>query len=207
MTDNANVNANVNIKHLTCSMTRANKILTAIRETKPATKKDRYSLYKDPTSYGIKITLASYSDADVKSKLDNIKEKFTEETIRRRLVAKLKNRLFSLNVRYGINDIMTEIELLRAERQKLNDIIEDYNKHTYLDYKDLKSKMDLFKNADHKYDLSWEVGAFDIGDFKNQVKALTKRIGVLDEKRDQINIQNSFTIDLTPEEYSMLDLD
>lgn len=102
---------------------------------------------------------------------------------------------------------MTEIELLRAERQKLNEIIEDYGKHSYLTHEDVKRKMNLFKDAEHKYTLIWEVGAFDVNNFKTQVKALTKRIGVLDEKRDQANIQNSFTIDLTPDEYAMLDLE
>lgn len=61
------------VKHLTCSMTRANKIISALRESKPTSKKDRYR-YTDPVSYGVNVTLASYSETDVQRKLDEIRE-------------------------------------------------------------------------------------------------------------------------------------
>lgn len=195
------------VKHLTCSMTRANKIISALREGSAKKKPSRYSCVIAEPKYGLTLTHICYYEPDVQERIEEIRAKHTEETMKRRLISKLKNRLFSLNVHYGINDIMSEIDLLRTEKQKLTEIIEDHEKNNYMQHDVVKSIIKPSSGADYKPELTWHIGAFDINDIKAQVKVLTKRISALDEKRDMANIQNSFSVDLTPEEYTMLDLD
>lgn len=198
--------ASTDEKTLTCSMTRANKILASLREPK-AFKKNLYDRTSSSVTHGISINIMNYASADTQRKLNDITSNIRDVMVKRRLLEKFKNRLFTLNVRYNIHDILSEIEVLKAERDMLTNIIKDYDNNNYMTMASAAINIEAIKSSDKKYEFKWNVSAFDLTSLKNQVKTITKRLSVLDEKRDSFNIQNSFTLSLTDDEYIMLDLE
>lgn len=197
-------------KTFSCSMTRANKILSKVRDLKNehagVTKSiSRYA--EPPTKYTIDVSFLTYRQNQTEKILDNIVERFNKNKLLLRLFEKIKNRIFTLNIRYGIHDLLTEIDMLKHEKTELQNILNECNRKTASTLEDVKHTMEVLKNDDKKYEYKWNVIAFNPETLQEQIKVINKKIAVLDDKRDCINISSTFSIELTPEEYSLLELD
>jgi len=196
-------------KTFSCSMTRANKILSKVRELKnecAGTKS--VSRYSDPpTKYTINLSFLTYKQNQTEKTLDEIVNRFNHNKTLLRLFEKIKNRIFTLNIRYGIHDLLTEVDMLKHEKKELQNILNECNRFTARTLEDVKHTMEVLKNDDKKYEYNWSVIAFNPETIQEQVKAINKKLSVLDNKRDSINISSTFSIELTPEEYELLELD
>lgn len=194
-------------KTVTMSMTKANKILTRIRERPEKNRKSRYSSYMPDGKFSIEIDLLSYNAESIKERLKEMQDKFDESLMKSCLVEKWRNRLFELNVRYGIHAVMAEIDLLKEEKSSLTNILNEHQSKYFTTFEIAEKSMNAVMTSDKKYEFKWNVSPFDITKIKNRIAAINKKVGKLEEKRDDLNIQNSFTLELTPTEYALTDME
>ncbi len=197
-------------KTLTCSMTRANKILTKLKEmSNNKTSMNRRGKYytEPPITYSVEISFLTNRQNHVEKDLEQIRSAYNQVKLRKNLIEKIKNRIFVLNIRYGIHELLSEIDLLKHERTCLSDILDEYKRKKCRTLEDIKYTMDILKNDDKKYEYKWCVSAFDADELQDQIKNISKKISQLDDKRDTINISSTFSIDLSSDEYSLLELD
>jgi hypothetical protein len=157
-------------------------------------------------NYGIEVGLLMFSENTVNEKLAEIREKHKTTLLKKILVEKWKNRLFVLNIRYGINDILSELEILKQEKTMLNDILDNYKHKNYERLLDVQSSMHSVKDSENKYNFRWQIGAFYVEEIKSRLSNISKRMSSLDDKRDTLNIQNTFSIELTDKEWEYLDI-
>jgi hypothetical protein len=89
-------------------MTRANKILIRLRDAP-----------FERNTYRLDISLLTYDTTQTQAQLYEIKTKFDTSLRKRVFIEKWRNRLFELNIRYGLHTILSEIDLLKKERTEL----------------------------------------------------------------------------------------
>jgi hypothetical protein len=191
------------------SMTRANKILMRLRENTERAPKVRslYGATNPTTEYGYEIDLLVYERVNDEARLADIKEKFEAKRIKKVLTDKWKNRLFSLNLRYGLHDVLSEIDALKSERTDLLDVIGQHKSNKYITLEAAEVSMKAVDNVTGKYTFKWKISPFDVKSMATRVVEINKQIGKLDDKKDAINISNTFSIDVTPAELKLLELD
>jgi len=190
----------------TCSMTRANKLLGQLRSSSDiSTKKHRHYTYGVPAgNYSAHTTSLSFDRQIVENEISLIKKEFNEKLVRTRLLERLKNKLFTLNITYGINDILSQISILQKEESLLAEILTSYKNEVHYDLDKVERLVSY--QPDKPSDMKWSVIAFDVGMLTDRRKSIKREILKLDEKKDMLNIQNSFSIELSPEEKELLNL-
>ena len=193
----------------TCSMTRANKLLAQLRDgsgnrTVAPTRRYRYSS-SPSTVYHKEVSHLTFTDiADLNSMLANVHNDLNRKLLRKRLVEKWKNKLFELNVRYGIHVVLSNIDLLQQEKTLLSEVRQSNVDNNCVNVNAALLSMNAVRTSEKKYDFKWNVTAFEQNDLDEQLKMISKEISRLDESKDKLNIENSFSIELSAEERDML---
>lgn len=194
-------------KNFVMSMTRANKVLSKLRENpQKGFPKNRYS-YSTGKKYSMEVKVLSFDADTFKEQMNEMREKFNDGLTKKKLIEKWKNRLFALNVRYGIHDIMSDIDILKDERNALNEVVVENNTTHFVSPEQVVSNINTVEKSERKYDLKWDASPFNMSLVKKRIADINKRIGTLEDERDNLNIQNSFSIDLTPKEMEFADLE
>lgn len=213
--NNTSTNTNNDMKAVTCSLTRANKILTKMRnasdndtfvpQIKYKRRKYMSGLDDSVNPCGVTVKLLTFNQDETKNALESFREALDKKLTRKQLIEKMKNRLFELNVHYGIHEILSEIDNLNIEKRELLDILNQYNSSTkkYTSYSNALASIESVKSYDKKYELEWHIAAFDSDELKERLKVIDKCLSSLDDKKDRLNIEKSFTIKLSPLEYEM----
>lgn len=193
----------------TCSMTRANKLLAQLRDgsshrTIAPTRRYRYS--SSPSAvYHKEVSHLTFTDvADLNSKLANVRNELNRKLLHKRLVEKWKNKLFELNVRYGIHAVLSNIDLLQQEKTLLSEVRQANADNNCVSVNAAIVSMNAVSSSEKKYDFKWNVAAFEQDDLEERLKMISKEISRLDELKDKLNIENSFSIELSAEERDML---
>lgn len=193
----------------TCSMTRANKLLAQLRDsssnrTVAPTRRYRYS--SSPSAvYHKEVSHLTFTDvADLNSKLTNVRNELNRKLLHKRLVEKWKNKLFELNVRYGIHAVLSNIDLLQQEKTLLSEVRQANADNNCVSVNAAIVSMNAVSSSEKKYDFKWNVAAFEQDDLEERLKMISKEISRLDELKDKLNIENSFSIELSAEERDML---
>ena len=194
-------------KTYTMSMTKANKVLSRLREKPEKGRKSRYSTYSTEKTYSIELNLLSYKHDAVSDQLKDIQERFNNVLAKKTLVEKWKNRLFELNVRYGLHAVMSNIDMLKEEKSSLNEILTEHQSSHFIPLEQAVVSMKAVDSIDKKYDFKWQVSPFNVNAIKKRVVDINKKISKLEDERDSLNIQNSFTIELTSKELEYADLE
>lgn len=196
------------VKSITISMTRANKILSKLRQGQSAPKPNLCrAYYAQPVqSNCITVSILTFNKEDVTKKIEEKKHEVELSFTKKRLISKWKDKLFALNVHYGIHDILSEMELLNSEKSTLQGLIDEHQSGNYDNLEHVISSMKAVENYDQRYTMNWKVGSFDIENLKSRVLEIEKQLSQLDEKKDRMNIEKSFTIVLTTEEYELLNI-
>lgn len=191
-------------KLITISMTRANKILAKMRDTdKPTSKRLCYDI---KLNYGMKVKLLSFNRDAIEAALKDMEKKVSEKLLKKSLVEKWKNRLFELNVRHGVNTILSEIDTLKYEVSTIKEILEEFKTHNYGSLGGVIAGMGSVANYEKRYDLEWNVTTFNANKLRERLAEIEKRLSELDDKKDKINIENAFSIHLTADELKLLNL-
>ncbi len=195
---------------LVCSMTRANKLLAQLREgSSSSVTRTRRSRYLMPTTatYHKEVNLLYYTDAaQLAAQLNGIRAEFNSKLLKKKLVEKWKNRLFELNIRYGLHSLLSKIELLQQEKTMCTELLQSLIDNNCVTAESAKVSMDAVRTSEKKYDFKWNVGAFEQDVVKSRLQEISKELSNLDEMKDKLNIENSFSIDLTDEERAMLNI-
>lgn len=194
-------------KTYTMSMTKANKVLTRLREKPEKGRKSRYSSFSTEKTYSIEINLLSFKHDTTNDQLKDIQEKFNNALAKKTLVEKWKNRLFELNVRYGLHAVMSSIDMLKEEKSSLNEILTEHQSSRFIPLEQAVVSMKAVESIDKKYDFKWQVSPFNVNAIKKRVADINKQISKLEDERDNLNIQNSFSIELTAKEREFADLE
>ena len=190
-------------------MTRANKLLAQLRDgsshrTIAPTRRYRYS--SSPSAvYHKEVSHLTFTDvADLNSKLANVRNELNRKLLHKRLVEKWKNKLFELNVRYGIHAVLSNIDLLQQEKTLLSEVRQANADNNCVSINAAIVSMNAVSSSEKKYDFKWNVAAFEQDDLEERLKMISKEISRLDELKDKLNIENSFSIELSAEERDML---
>ena len=190
-------------------MTRANKLLAQLRDgsshrTIAPTRRYRYS--SSPSAvYHKEVSHLTFTDvADLNSKLANVRNELNRKLLHKRLVEKWKNKLFELNVRYGIHAVLSNIDLLQQEKTLLSEVRQANADNNCVSVNAAIVSMNAVSSSEKKYDFKWNVAAFEQDDLEERLKMISKEISRLDELKDKLNIENSFSIELSAEERDML---
>ncbi len=186
---------------MTMSMTRANKQLIRLRDL-VTEKSPSYN-----TVYGLETSLLTFDEATATKQLAEIRSSVEEYHTIRILTERWRNRLFEFNVKYGLHYILSEIDLLKKERTELKKIITDYEKSSYITLDSAQISMKAVKDAEKKFEFKWKIGAFDVDKLKERILAINKAVAILDDKKDDINIKNTFSIVLNDAELKLLDVE
>jgi hypothetical protein len=210
-TENTNVGdaGKVDVRMVTMSMTRANKILIRLREAPvKIAKKSRYSYIESSTNKnGMEIGLLTYDKEKTAQQLAEMRETYEASKLKRELLEKWRNRLFEMNIKYGLHSLLSEIDLLKKERTDINQILSEYHTEHYTPLSQAIVSMDAVKTSEKKYEFKWKVGAFDEAELKKRVSNINKQLAILDNRKDDLNIQNTFSIQLNEQERDLVDLD
>lgn len=187
-------------------MTKANKLLVQLRTTGHGTMpcKGRYSSVSTDVFYREMSYLNSIDN--LKASLEQIRKKFNNKLLGKKLMEKWKNKLFELNIRYGIHTVLSTIDLLRHEKNMISEVLqaEADASNNFVDIDVAIAGMDAVHTSERKYDFKWKVSAFNRCDFEKRLKDISKEISKLDELKDRLNFENTFSIELSAEERDML---
>jgi hypothetical protein len=194
-----------------CSMTRANKLLAHLREGSKSSIASKWSDYSDSKqdTWCKEVNLLHFESYEaLDTQLATIRAKFLDKLRKTQLIEKIKNRLFELNIQYGINTVLSEIALLKSEKSAISNVIDEIQSKACISSETLKTSVELVKTnaADKLYSYTWRVNAFHIGQLKDRLEIISKELLRLDELKDKLNIENSFSLELTDEEKAMLNL-
>lgn len=201
---------------VTVSMTRANKLLAKLRELGKGAPETTSSLrnraYGFPsscenTSHGVEVSYLTYNADKMNAQLAEIRKDFDERVAIKALTEKWKCTLFQLNIKYGIHDLLAEIDLLKMERSMLNDILRSNKTHRYQSEAAVIESHASVADYEKRWDMKWSVGAFDSDAVKANIREISCRLSTLDNKKDKLNIENSFTIDLTDDQRHLLNIE
>lgn len=193
----------------TCSMTRANKLLAQLRDgssnrTVAPTRRYRYSSSPSTVYHKEVSHLTCIGSADLNGKLDDIRNELNHKLLRKRLVEKWKNKLFELNVRYGIHTVLSNVDLLQQEKTLLSEVRQSNVDNNCVNVNVALRNMNAVSTSERKYDFKWNVAAFEQNDLDERLKIISKEMSRLDELKDKLNIENSFSIELSAEERGIL---
>jgi len=190
-------------KTLTCSMTRANKLLAQLREG-PVVGNGRRSRYCSSCVYHKEVSLLG--NYGIEERLNEVLSAYNDKLTKKKLVEKWKSRLFELNVRYGISKVLSEIELLQQEKNMITEVLEELDNNNCVSLASAKVSMDAVQNSDKKYEFKWNVSPFSRDNLKVQLNEIARKLSNLDDTRDKLNIENSFSIELNDAERRLLNL-
>jgi len=155
--------------------------------------------------YHKEVSHLTFTDvADLNSKLANVRNELNRKLLHKRLVEKWKNKLFELNVRYGIHAVLSNIDLLQQEKTLLSEVRQANADNNCVSVNAAIVSMNAVSSSEKKYDFKWNVAAFEQDDLEERLKMISKEISRLDELKDKLNIENSFSIELSAEERDML---
>lgn len=208
--DTGNMSAPTSI---TISLTRANKILAKLRQLASSdynpgrTSRRRYLPEQTKNiQYGLKVKLLTFNEANTVNKIAEIRSVVNNKITLKNLIERWKNILFALNVKYTLHDILSELDCLNNERSVLIEILNESKDSEYRSLSDIMLSMEATKTSEKRYDFEWYVAAFDSDEIKKRVASIDKQIAALDDKKDRLNIENSFTISLSAEEMALVGL-
>lgn len=163
-------------------------------------------MVSDSTKYHQEVSLLCHNLDTLNKQLDDIRVEFNTKILRDKLVEKWKNRLFELNVRYGIHTLLSNIDCLQKEKNLITEVIQSIVDNNCVSVESAKISMDAVSTSEKKYDFKWNVGAFEQDALKSRLKEISKEISKYDEMKDKLNIENSFSLDLTKEEKDILNI-
>lgn len=200
-------NANV----FTCSMTRANKLLAQLREgssTSVVPRRGRYTGYSSgSSSYHKEVGLLFYTDeTQLNNSLQEIRTNFEERLLKKKLIERWKNKLFELNIHYGIHKVLSNIDILQQEKSMVTEALQATKDNNCITVPSVVVSMNACRDSEKKYDFRWNVGAFEQDELNKRLKEISKEVSKLDELKDKLNIENSFSIDLSTSERALLNI-
>lgn len=191
----------------TCSMTRANKLLAQLRDSPKTSSRTKSLRYSQPARGKYYKELSWLSNLDgFESSLQSVREAFELELTRKRLIEKWKNRLFELNIQYGIHSILSDVELLKLEKSELAEVASSAEESNSIPLESALISMEAVKDVERKFEYKWNVRAFTAESIDQRLKKLSKELSELDDRRDRLNASSTFSIKLTPEEMSILNI-
>ncbi len=198
---------------LTCSMTRANKLLAQLRESSSKSgerhTRRRFSSYTEPVTgnYHLEVDVLHFTGVDtLNTQLADMRSVFNGKLLKKRLVERWKNRLFELNIRYGIHTVLGNIDCLQQEKSMVSEALSAISDKRCISVNSLLVSMNAASTSDKKYDFKWNIGAFKQDDLNKRLKDISKELSKFDELKDKLNIENSFSIELLPEEMALLNI-
>lgn len=196
-----------------CSMTRANKLLAQLRDGEVSSSRNggrRRSGYggADNTFTGCLVIshLTGVPDELLIARLTAVKATFESALVKQRLIERWKNRLFVLNIQHGINDVLGEIDLLRVEKARVQALLDELERLGAMPLEQAKVSMNATNTSDKKFDFTWNVTGFDKNALGERQKEISRRISFLDDSKDSLNARCNFSIDLSPEERTLLNV-
>ncbi len=190
-----------------CSMTRANKLLARLRTSSDITPKSKI-FSKGPLAiwYYHQINLLNYTGMDNLTKdLAKAQNKIYSHISKQKLIARWKDRIFELNVKYGIHTLLSKIDLLQKEKSILSDIVNSMHSTNWV-HVDTARNIEKVGTSDKKYDLQWNVAVFDAGSLEEKIRAISAEISELDDLKDRLNAASEFSLDLSKEDFELLSL-
>jgi hypothetical protein len=192
---------NVVTNEITISLTRANKILAKLR-----TNDSKESPYADKEKFIVNVSLLTYDDQRLKNTARNLRIDFSNDILKHSLIEKWKNRLFETNIACGVNKVLSEIEALKYELKKINYALTFLKKSENIKVTEVESLITNVSSSEDKFTYGWSVKAFENDVFELRLKEINKRLSILDDKKDELNIKTKFTIELSEKELELLDL-
>lgn len=206
LTNITNLTNTTDTTFVNMSMTKANKILNKLREKGTKSKPSRYTTFTEK-KYSFQVNLLNYDKGVCATRTNDIEVKFNDDLRKKILIEKWKNRLFELNIKYKIHEILSEIEICKIERNMCDEILAECKSTMLHTMKTLPVSMDAVKSSEKKYDFNWDVTPFDVSAIKLRMSELDRKISKLESKRDDLNIQNTFSLELTQKEKEYANLD
>ncbi len=196
---------------LTCSMTRANKLLAQLRESSSSSKlrsnRRQYCSELKNSVYHRDVSVLNFNGVDVlNSQLVDIQRAFDGNLLKKKLIERWKNRLFELNIQYGIHKILGDVDCLHHEKSMLTEVLATIIDKQCINVDSLLVSMENVRSSDKKYDFRWNVSSFDKDTINTRLKEISKELSKFDELKDRLNIQNNFSIELTPDERMLLNI-
>lgn len=189
-------------KTFKCSMTRANKLLSFIKESCSG---NGGCSFRGPFALDITYTsLSNISIDSLKTEVKAVSDNYHNVLKKRLLISKWKSKLFETNVKSGISDILAEIAHIKIKIQSIRAILDDARLHAVMSVDKAYNSMSNISTSDKKYDIRWRVTPFDLSDLKANLKSLENKLSKLDENRDILNSNSEFAIELSSDELEMI---
>jgi thymidylate synthase len=194
-------------KTYTMSMTKANKILTKLRQmvSKPCANTIRH-YGEEPKKYSVKIPYIDYSLSTVQAKIDSIKKEFDQKMLVKKLLETWKCQVFALNIKYGIHEVLSDIDTLTSEKTILEEVLKDITKDGNKTLEQVEKQVSETQSYSNRYDMQFCISAFDEGKIRKRLSEINKTLNYLDEHKDKLNISKSFTITLEKAEADLVGL-
>jgi hypothetical protein len=191
-----------------CSMTRANKLLAQLRDAPETSHRSRRAYGEEdeyPGTVWLEIgALTSSTDEQIDSQLANMKSTFELTLLKRKLSERWKNRLFTLNIQYGISAVLSDLDLCRNEKDLITKLLRKLAKVRVFTLPEARASMGVVNGSEKKYDFAWNVSSFNKLELEERLRDIQRRVSALDDSKDLLNARNEFSIELTEAERSLL---
>lgn len=202
------------VMSITVSMTRANKLLSKLRDlskNSPASTSSRRGIYytseRASSKYGVETSYLTYNEKKLLDQLDLIRQEFIDKIDLVHLTERWKHMLFRLNIKYGIHEVLGKIDVLKIERSMLNAVLNSNTANCYQSADEVKSSYGRIADYAGKWDHKWSIGAFDSNTIRTKIADINKKLSFLDNEKDELNIRNSFTIKLSEKQCHLLSIE
>jgi hypothetical protein len=194
------------------SLTKANKLLSRLRNDAQSDVQlygGQPNKYLQPTTGQI-ITVVKglgFDRDNVEKQHNDVYAMHKRAIIRKQLIEKIKKHIFIENISKGISDIMSEMECLNYESNNLKKVLATIAAANVCSLLQVINDIhDIPANHEKRFDISWNTSTFDVDRCRNRIEEIATRVNELDEQKDKLNINNTFSIKLSNEEKAILNL-
>jgi len=197
------------------NLVKAQKHLAKLKELVSKTCQPVYGskvlVYNIPELLNLSNLISSSLDAnDLKNKALDVKTQTEKEIfeyiLMRKDLEKLKNDIFRINGEFGLDYILSEIDILSSYKQSLTTLLKSSKGKSGLElvenvFKNYKEVIVTGTNFDFPY-----LKTFSDDEISNEIKKISKRLNTLEDERDKLNATKNIKIRISKHTADLLGL-
>jgi|LakMenEpi03Aug12_release.lakeMendotaPanAssembly.Ray.scaffolds.fasta_scaffold97044_2 hypothetical protein len=197
------------------NLVKAQKYLSKLKELVSKTCQPVYGskvlVYNIPEFLNLSNLFSSSSDVDdLKNKALDVKTQtekdIFEYLLMRKDLEKLKNDIFRINGEFGLDYILSEIEILSSHKLSLITLLKNSKGKS-----DLKLVENVFKNYKEviitgtTFDFPY-LKTFSDDEINTEIKKISKKLNILEDERDKLNATKNIKIRVSKQTADLLGL-